>query len=185
MYGVIDLADELRPGVRVQAMYQGFHDQSASDKLMFGELRMFCLNTWVVFNASEGLAKHKNTISATEVLPVRMDSMVHYFNQNRGRLAENHDALNAAEISGIEASHIIVKAVENNILPGSKISAVLDEWNNPTSEDEPRNLYSLSNAFTVVNKTRSVEQTNNTGMYDFFVVSALDFINRRRQAGLR
>jgi hypothetical protein len=64
-----------------------------------------------------------------------------------------------------QASHIFVEFVRQGVIPGSKLPAVLREWDEPRhAEFEPRTVWSLTNAVTQVQKTRSAVAQMDTQM---------------------
>lgn len=66
------------------------------------------------------------------------------------------DVYQATYLSDVEFSHLLVKAMQHEVIPQSKALKVVKQWHEPEHEEfKPRTLYSANNAFTEVFKELS------------------------------
>jgi hypothetical protein len=73
--------------------------------------------------------------------------------------------MKARELLPEGADHLLVEAVRRNALPASRLPKVLDAWEKPRHEEfAPRTAWSLFNAFTEVQKTRSARAQVEDGL---------------------
>jgi hypothetical protein len=74
-------------------------------------------------------------------------------------------AMKERELLPESADHLMVEAVRRNALPASQLPKVLDAWEKPKhDESAPRTAWSLFNAFTEVQKTRSARAQVEDGL---------------------
>lgn len=64
--------------------------------------------------------------------------------------------MKARGLSAETADHLMVEAVRKNALPASNLPKVIQAWEKPRHEEfTPRTAWSLFNAFTEIQKSRS------------------------------
>ncbi|MAT87224.1 MAG: DUF932 domain-containing protein [Aestuariivita sp.] len=96
----------------------------------------------------------KHTAHIMRDLPNLVRHMVSQLNDKWKFQEMRYSAYEATPVDQEQAIEVIGETVWENILPGSKFTAVRDEYLNPSHEEfEPRNAWSLFNAFTEVAKS--------------------------------
>ncbi len=74
-------------------------------------------------------------------------------------------AMKVRELSTETADHLMVEAVRRNVLPASNLPRVMEAWEKPAHETfAPRTAWSLFNAFTETQKSRSPRVQMDAGL---------------------
>ena len=64
-----------------------------------------------------------------------------------------YDAYRDTELTQSQADELLALSFRNGCVPGSKLQKVVNEWEEPKHEEfQPRNAWSMFNAFTEVHK---------------------------------
>ena len=129
------------------------YDRSLSVGLVAGT-RVFCCDN-LAFSGEASMAR-KHTANVFRDLPdliYRMLSSVSSMQERtRHEIVQMKDRMLAVN----EAEHLLIEGVKASVVPVSKLPQVIDAWEKPEHEEfRPRNAWSLFNAFSEVQKTRS------------------------------
>lgn len=129
------------------------YDRSLSASLVAGSHVFVCDN--LAFSGEVGAAR-KHTIHVFRDLPDLIYRMLSKVSSMQSRIHAEIAAMKARELSGEAADHLMVEAVRRNVLPASNLPKVIQAWERPAHpEFAPRTAWSLFNAFTDVDKSRS------------------------------
>lgn len=136
------------------------YDRSLSVGLVMGS-HVFCCDN-LAFNGE--VASRKHTRNIFRDLPMITYDLLYRGSNLAQTVKVDIERMKERELNVIDADHMLVDSVRQNILPASSLPKVIGEWEEPKHKEfEPRNAWSLYNAFTEVMKTRSPElQMKNT-----------------------
>jgi len=143
------------------------HNKSLSGSIGCGNNVFVCDN--LIFSA-EVIIRRKHTRFMARDLPGMIDGM---FDKLPGMVEsqdEQIERFKAAKLNSLQAAFIMVSTIKRGVFPGSKLGAVLDQWEKPNHDAFlPRTAWSLLNSYTQVNKTRSAPmQFESSGLFQLF-----------------
>jgi len=96
----------------------------------------------------------KHTRNILKDLPNIVNYMVGQLNDKWLHQEIRYEAYSATELEQTQADQLMGLAFRKQCLPGSKFQKVLQEWEKPSHDEfEPRNAWSMFNAFTEVQKS--------------------------------
>lgn len=129
------------------------YDRSLSVGLVAGSVVFCCDN--LAFSGEARMAR-KHTANVFRDLPDLIYRMLSKVSSMQSRIHEEIAAMKARELTLEMADHLMVEAVRKNVLPASHLPKVLDAWEKPEHEEfAPRTAWSLYNAFSEVQRSRS------------------------------
>ncbi len=129
------------------------YDRSLSVGLVAGS-QVFCCDNLAF--SGEASMHRKHTANVFRDLPDLIYRMLSQVSTIQSRIHKEIAAMKAMEVSAQFADHLMVEAVRGNIVPASRLPKVIHAWEKPQfSEFDPRTAWSLYNAFTEVQKSRS------------------------------
>lgn len=138
------------------------YDRSLSVGLVAGS-RVFCCDN-LSFSGEAG-ANRKHTVNVFRDLPDLIYRMLSKISSMQSRIHREIEAMKAQELSLEMADHLMVEAVRRNVLPASNLPKVIDAWEKPAHEEfAPRTAWSLFNAFTETQKSRSPRVQMDSGL---------------------
>ncbi len=138
------------------------YDRSLSVSLVAGS-RVFCCDN-LAFSGEVGAAR-KHTINVFRDLPDLIYRMLSKVSSMQSRIHGEIAAMKERGLSPEMADHLMVEAVRRNVLPASNLPKVIEAWEKPThGEFIPRTAWSLFNAFTEVQKSRSPRIQMDSGL---------------------
>lgn len=133
------------------------HDQSFPAALCLGSGVFVCDN--LAFSGEVKLAR-KHTRYIFRDLPGLVARGVGLLHDKRHKQEERIAAYKGHQIDDLHAHDLLVRAIETRACSAQQVPKVLDQWRNPQHPDfEPRNVWSLFNAFTEVYKGGSLATT--------------------------
>ena len=123
------------------------HDKSISAGLVFGLSVMVCDN--LSFYGDLFQFDRKHTAHINKDLIERVTEVVAKTEQQNARMEHVVNHYKSVKCSDRKAHHIVVKALDAGATLPRRVPQVLEEWRKPRHEEfEPRNAWSLFNAFT-------------------------------------
>ncbi len=138
------------------------YDRSLSAGLVAGS-RVFCCDN-LAFSGEAGVAR-KHTIHVFRDLPDLIYRMLSKVSSMQGKIHSEIAAMKVRELSPETADHLMVEAVRKNVLPASHLPQVIEAWAHPVHKEfVPRTAWSLFNAFTEVQKSRSPRIQMDSGL---------------------
>ena len=143
------------------------HNKSLSGSIGCGNNVFVCDN--LIFSA-EVVIRRKHTRFMARDLPGMIDGMFDKFPGMVKSQDEQIERFKAAKLNSLQAAFIMVSTIKRGVFPGSKLGAVLDQWEKPNHDAFlPRTAWSLLNSYTQVNKTRSAPmQFESSGLFQLF-----------------
>ncbi len=131
------------------------HDKAWSTGIISGSHLAVCSNG--LFNGEVKIAR-KHTRHLMRDLPHLCDSAIRRFNIAAQKQSEQIAAYKECDLSTREANDLMIKALEAKAITASKLPKVIKAYKeSPHPEFQPRNMWSLTNAFTEVYKEMSVD----------------------------
>lgn len=95
----------------------------------------------------------KHTVNVFRDLPDLIYRMLYQVSSMRERTAGEIAAMKVRELQPVLAHHLMVEAIQANVLPVSRLPKVIEAWEEPRHEEfSLRTAWSLFNAFTEVQK---------------------------------
>lgn len=138
------------------------YDRSLSAGLVAGS-RVFCCDN-LAFSGEAGVAR-KHTIHVFRDLPDLIYKMLSKVSSMQGRIHAEIATMKNRTLAPEMADHLMVEAVRKNVLPASHLPQVMEAWERPTHEEfAPRTAWSLFNAFSEVQKSRSPRVQMDAGL---------------------
>ncbi len=138
------------------------YDRSLSVGLVAGS-RIFCCDNLAFSGEVETNRKH--TVNVFRDLPDLIYRMLSQVSSMRSRIHAEIAAMKERELSPETADHLMVEAVRRNVLPASNLPKVIEAWEKPAHEAfAPRTAWSLFNAFTETQKSRSPRVQMDSGL---------------------
>ena len=150
MFGVIEL-DQGMHGARFTLGVRNAHDKSFRLAVTVGYRVFVCENLAFSGDFSPVLAKHSKNFSLQNALSVGVDDMQRNFKP----MVEGVERWRNSQLSDVAARLVIYQAfIEGELeVPRHLARLVHDQYFNPQHEEfAPRNMWSLSNAFTTAFK---------------------------------
>ena len=126
------------------------HDKAFALGMAFGTWMLVCAN--LEFGADYVIGR-KHTSRLLQDLPVRIAELM----GNLGEFKVSHErrleSYRRTPLGDVEVHDILIRSVDDNVISNAHIAKVLGEWRSPQHEEfEPRNVFSLMNAYTEVFK---------------------------------
>jgi len=116
--------------------------------------RVFCCDNLAF--SGEVRSARKHTINVFRDLPDLIYRMLSKVSSMQSRIQDEITSMKARGLSAETADHLMVEAVRKNALPASNLPKVIQAWEKPRHEEfTPRTAWSLFNAFTEIQKSRS------------------------------
>ena len=141
---------------RLYAMAIGLrssYDRSLAVELVAGSRVFVCDN--LAFTGEANICR-KHTINVFRDLPDLIYRMLNAVEIMKHRQEDEFEVLQNTQLNSPLAHHLMVEAVRCAALPASKLPRVIEEWDHPRHDEfNPRTAWSLFNAFTEVQKSRS------------------------------
>jgi hypothetical protein len=138
------------------------YDRSLSVGLVAGS-RVFCCDNLAFSGEVETIRKH--TVNVFRDLPDLIYRMLSQVSSMQSRIHAEIAAMKERELSLEMADHLMVEAVRRNVLPASNLPKVIKAWEQPAHEEfAPRTAWSLFNAFTETQKSRSPRVQMDAGL---------------------
>lgn len=138
------------------------YDRSLSVGLVAGS-RVFCCDN-LAFSGEVAMHR-KHTIHVFRDLPDLIYRMLSQVSSMQGRIHAEIAAMKAKGLSPEMADHLMVETIRRNVLPASNLPKVIEVWEKPRHEEfSPRTAWSLFNAFTEIQKSRSPRSQIESGL---------------------
>lgn len=176
MFGVASV-----PNVRINDQvgatlgFRNSTDKAFAAGVAFGSRVFVCDNLCF---SGERVINRKHTSHIMRDLPDLVLDAVGGLVQSAERMAQEFERLGEFTMDDVLADHVIVEAASRDIIPYSGIKYVRAQWNEPAYPDfEPRNAWSLHNAFTEVLKS-STKKRNDAGTDPNFVPARMLKLSR-------
>lgn len=132
------------------------YDRSLAAELVAGT-RVFCCDNLAF--TGEVKVKHKHTVHVFRNLPDLIYQMLSRVQVLKDETDREIVRMRETVLSQIQADHLLMEAVRRNSLPASLIPKATHAYEHPEYEEfVPRTAWSLFNALTEVQKTRSPRQ---------------------------
>lgn len=154
LFGILNLENGTNHGdwsllLGVRSSY----DRSLSVELGAGARVFICDN--MSFSA-EVMARRKHTPNIFRDLPGMIYGMLSDCVSYRERIAGEIEGMKGTPIGDGHVGRVLVEVLRNKVIAASYLPKVFDAWEKPTHEEfQPRNAWSLFNAFTEVMKSLS------------------------------
>ena len=154
MFGVLSCGNGSENGDYCLAIgLRNSYDHSIAVGLVAGT-HVFCCDNLAF--SGEVAIRRKHTVNVFRDLPDLIYRMLSQVSSMRERLEHETAAMKDRQLAAPDAHHLMVEAVRGNALPASKLPKVIEYWERPKyPEFADRNAWSLYNAFTEVQKSRS------------------------------
>jgi hypothetical protein len=138
------------------------YDRSLSVGLIAGSHVVCCDN--LAFSGEVSMQR-KHTANVFRDLPDLIYRMLSQVSSMQSRIHAEIAAMKDRGLGSESADHLMVEAVRRNALPASQLPKVIDAWEKPKHDEfVPRTAWSLFNAFTEVQKTRSARARVEDGL---------------------
>ena len=138
------------------------YDRSLSVGLIAGS-HVYCCDN-LAFSGDVSMQR-KHTANVFRDLPDLIYRMLSGVSSMQSRIHAEITAMKERVLGPETADHLMVEAVRRNALPASQLPKMIDAWEKPKHEEfAPRNAWSLFNAFTEVQKTRSARAQVEDGL---------------------
>lgn len=175
-FGTFEVVDrdtrELHPDYGLIVGLRNSHDKSFPAGLAAGSHVFVCDN--LAFSGEVTLTR-RHTLYIMNDLPELVTRAVGRLGGLREHQFNRIQRYKEVEINDQRAHDIIVRSLDHNIIGPLRLPAVVEQWRKPAHEDfQPRNVWSLFNAFTAILKgTNLTELPNRTtslhGLMDLVV----------------
>ena len=127
------------------------HIKSFSASLVAGGRVFVCDNLMI---SGEIKMKRKLTIGIFDELPGLISNMVLQLFDKWLYQEVRYDAYRDTELNQSQADELLGLSFRSGCIPGKQLQKVLNEWEEPSHEEfQPRNAWSMFNAFTEIQKT--------------------------------
>ena len=152
-FGTATLASRSNLGYRRMVGVRNSHDKSHAAGLLAGARVIVCANG--MFSGDEICLSRKHTSRMLDDLDERIEEgfkrVFSEWENNDLRIARYRESL----LNPSQAHDLVIRCMDNQVLPPSSIPKVLQEWRQPWHEEfVPRNAWSLFNGFTEVLKRK-------------------------------
>ena len=98
----------------------------------------------------------RHTVNVFRDLPDLIYKMLSQVSSMRERIDADITAMKVHELPPAQAHHLMVEAIQANVMPASRLPKVIEVWEAPLHEAfAPRTAWSLFNAFTEVQKSNA------------------------------
>ncbi len=163
MFGVLTCANGREHADYALALgLRSSYDRSLSVGIVAGS-RVFCCDN-LSFSGEAG-ANRKHTVNVFRDLPDLIYRMLSRVSSLQSRIHAEIAAMKARELSPEIADHLMVESIRRGVIPASHLPLVMEAWNRPRHEEfKPDTAWSLFNAFTEVQKSRSPRIQMDSGL---------------------
>jgi hypothetical protein len=130
------------------------HDQAFSAGVVAGS-QVFCCDNLAFSGDVQVSRKHTRFImrDLPELVSGAIERLVHRWHDQDHRI----DAYKNCRLGDSEAHDLVIQSLDRGVISGSRVPEVLQEWRKPRHDAfQPRNTWSLFNAFTEVMKGRGL-----------------------------
>ncbi len=154
MFGVLTCTNgREKDGYALAVGLRNSYDRSLSVGLVAGT-RVFCCDN-LAFTGEVAMAR-KHTANVFRDLPDLVYRMLSKVKTLEERQETEIGAMRRRELRPSDADHLLVESVRRHVMPASRLPQVMAAWEKPKyPEFIPRTAWSLFNAFTEVQKSRS------------------------------
>lgn len=154
MFGVLTCtSDGARSDYALAIGLRNSYDRSLSVGLVAGS-RVFCCDN-LAFSGEASTAR-KHTSNVFRDLPDLIYRMLSQVSSMQSRIHAEVAAMRSWKLTTEAADHLMVESLRRSVLPASNLPKVIDAWERPAHEEfAPRTAWSLYNAFTETQKSRS------------------------------
>jgi hypothetical protein len=154
MFGVLTCTNGHNAGDYALAIgLRNSYDRSLSVGLVAGT-RVFCCDNLAFSGEVQMYRKH--TANVFRDLPDLIYRMLSQVTVLKARTDEEIAGMKALPTSQERAHHLMIEAVQANVLSASRLPKVIEAWEDPRHEEfAPRTAWSLFNAFTEIQKDGS------------------------------
>lgn len=136
------------------------HDKSFPAAIALGSRVFVCDN--LAFSAEVVLAR-KHTVHIWRDLPGLVSTGVAKLVEAQVHQAARIEAYKGHNLSDSEAHDIVIRALDRQVAPITKVPAILEQWRKPVHDAfQPRTVWSLFNGFTEVLKGNFAELPRRT-----------------------
>lgn len=126
------------------------HDKAFALGMAFGTWMLVCAN--LEFGADYVIGR-KHTSKLLQDMPGLINDLMGNLEAFKTSHEQRLEAYRRTAIGDVEVHDILIRSVDGNVISNSHIAKVLKEWRTPQHEEfEPRNVFSLMNAYTEVFK---------------------------------
>jgi hypothetical protein len=162
MFGVISCTNGHLDDWCLAIGLRNSYDRSLAVGLTVGH-RVFCCDN-LAFQG-EVTAERKHTVNVFRDLPDLLYRMLNQVSTMKARQAAEIDFYKSRELAELDVEHLVMQTIRHNAFPASKVPRLLEVWDTPGfPEFEPRTAWSLLNAFTEVQKSRSPQLQMDDGL---------------------
>lgn len=157
MFGVLTCTNGHDDGTYALAVgVRNSYDRSLAAELVAGT-RVFCCDNLAF--TGEAKASRKHTVHVFRDLPDLIYRMLGQVQVLKAETDRQISRMQERVLSQVDVDHLLVESVRRDALPASFLPKALDGFDHPKYEEfVPRTAWSLFNAITEVQKTRSPRQ---------------------------
>lgn len=172
-FGLMEIANPNTEHAMVAGV-RNSHDKSFPAALGIGSRVFVCDN---LSFSSEIVLSRRHTKNVLRDLPMVIARAVGQLGEQWLKQEQRFDAYKSYDLSStLEVHDLLIRAVDNKVIPKSKIMDVAEQWRNPNHDEfSNRNAWSLFNAFTEVLKGNVIENAKRTqalhGMLDAHIAA--------------
>ena len=155
---VFELEHDIIPGVRMQIAGHNSHIKMRSAILYMQTHTRSCTN---MDAPAEVPLKRRHTPRILQELPQLISAALYKLDAASESHKHRLISYQNQEISDQEASHLMIRALEKEIIPCTYMPALVNEWREPQLDEFfERNMYSLYNCFTETFKKSPADTPN-------------------------
>jgi len=150
LFGVLELAglDGIHGDFALQLGLRNSHDKRFPAAGLLGSRVFVCDN--LAFSGEIRFAR-KHTTHILRALPHRVDAVVGRLIIHRGTQEKRIETYRLAEITDVQAHDFMIRTVNEEVLPPTKLKQLIAEWHQPTfAPFKERTVWSLFNTYTHV-----------------------------------
>jgi hypothetical protein len=130
--------------------FRNAHDKAFALGMAFGTWMLVCAN--MEFGADYVIGR-KHTSRLLLDLPGLVGDLMGKLGEFKRTHEQLLEAYRRTALADVEVHDILIRSVDDNVISNAHIAKVLGEWRQPQHEEfEPRNVFSLMNAYTEVFK---------------------------------
>ncbi len=127
------------------------HDKAFALGMAFGTWMLVCAN--LEFGADYVIGR-KHTSRLLIDLPDLVSSLMGNLDAFKTSHEQRLEAYRRTPLGDVEVHDILIRSVDEKVISNAHIAKVLGEWRTPQHEEfEPRNVFSLMNAYTEIFKS--------------------------------
>lgn len=159
-------------GVRLAVGVRNSHDKKFCQGMTGGTRVLVCDN---LMFTGDIVVTRRHTLRAVEEFEERVAAGVAGLEALAGTEGNRVRRMMDRDLEDRDAHDFVVRAADERVIPWSHVPKVLEEWRRPSHpEFEPRNLWSLTNAFTEVAKARFTRNPMRTASETIRLTSLLE-----------